>query len=114
MSWGAGEKAKFKNHLSIPQIVEIAMVADVNKGMSILNRRHERWGDHNLMELSYVGQLRAFIASKNHHNVWKSTKLSHFVHSFLHTMRHLKWFINTVILGEKSPIPLFRIKEFAT
>ena len=51
------------------KIVEIAMVADVNKGMSILNRRHERWGDHNLMELSYVGQLRAFIASKNHHNV---------------------------------------------
>lgn len=45
------------------------MVADVNKGMSILNRRHERWGDHNLMELSYVGQLRAFIASKYYHKV---------------------------------------------
>ena len=41
------------------------MVSDINKGMSILNRRHERWGDHNLMELSYVGQLRAFIASKS-------------------------------------------------
>ena len=51
------------------KIVEIAMVADVNKGMSILNRRHERWGDHNLMELSYVGQLRAFIASKYYHKV---------------------------------------------
>ena len=52
-------------HFLFFKIVEIAMVADVNKGMSILNRRHERWGDHNLMELSYVGQLRAFIASKS-------------------------------------------------
>ena len=41
------------------------MVSDASKGMSILNRRHSRWGDHNLMELSYVGQLRAFIASKS-------------------------------------------------
>ena len=47
-----------------PQLCEIALKADVTKGLSILEKMHSRWGGRGLMELSYIGHLRAVIASK--------------------------------------------------
>ena len=39
-------------------------MSDPIKVMSLLERRNHRWGDKNLMELSHIGHLRSFIASK--------------------------------------------------
>ena len=46
------------------QLVEIAFNSDINKGISLLERRNARWGDRNTLELSCIGNLRSFIASK--------------------------------------------------
>ena len=46
------------------QLIEIGYMSDPIKVMSLLERRNHRWGDKNLMELSHIGHLRSFIASK--------------------------------------------------
>lgn len=48
----------------VNELMELAISTDVNKGTSILERRHGRWGDRSLMELSFIGHLRSVIASK--------------------------------------------------
>ena len=54
-----------KNCLTFyPQLCEITLKADVTKGLSLLEKMHPRWGGRGLMELSYIGHLRAVIASK--------------------------------------------------
>ena len=45
-------------------MIEIGYMSDPIKVMSLLERRNHRWGDKNLMELSHIGHLRSFIASK--------------------------------------------------
>ena len=45
------------------QLIDIAFRTDPVKVTSLLERRNPRWGDRNLMEISYIGYLRAFIAS---------------------------------------------------
>ncbi len=35
-----------------------------------MERRNKRWGERNLMEIAYIGHLRAFIASKKLCDVW--------------------------------------------
>ena len=48
------------------RLIEIAYSADPGKALSLLEKRNERWGNRNLMQLGYIGHLRTFIASKTH------------------------------------------------
>ena len=58
-------KSKFVDRAN--KLVEIGYVSDPIKVMSLLEKRNHRWGDKNLMELSHIGHLRAFIASEYHY-----------------------------------------------
>ena len=46
------------------QLLDFAFRTDPVKVTSLLERRNPRWGGRNMMEISYIGHLRAFIASK--------------------------------------------------
>ena len=54
-------KLKFQNRAK--QLIDIAFKTDPIKVTSLLERRNPRWGDRNMMEISYIGYLRTFIAS---------------------------------------------------
>ena len=47
------------------QLLDFAFRTDPVKVTSLLERRNPRWGGRNMMEISYIGHLRAFIASKH-------------------------------------------------
>ena len=55
-------KIKFQTIAS--EIIEKAFLNDQSKAFSLLDLRNPRWGDKNLLNISHIGYLRAFVASK--------------------------------------------------
>ena len=46
------------------QLIDIAFRTDPMKVNSLLERRNQRWGNRNMIEISYIAHLRVFVASK--------------------------------------------------
>ena len=55
-------KIKFQSIAS--EIIEEAFLKDQSKGFSLLDLKNPRWGNKNLLNISHIGHLRAFVASK--------------------------------------------------
>ncbi len=47
-----------------PQLVELASETNLDQAVSLLEKRNNRFGGRNLMQLAHIGHLRNFIASK--------------------------------------------------
>lgn len=58
------------------RLIDIAYSADPSKALSLLEKRNQRFGSRNLMQLGYIGHLRNFIASECLSNVVLNTKES--------------------------------------